>query len=403
MEIIVIILFFIIVHSITAYYLLTDHVYIGEAYSVGRVSVDGLVIVLMLLSLVIGYIIIYRKYVKSDKYLLRRKYVVEINAKRLDWFYTIDLAFNLFLFFRYGVGSAVGAGTSNLTFLTSIFSARTLFPFYYVIRREKKLHYIFNILLYASLRLLQGWSSFLLTIAIIEVYFFFKGKGITGITTKKIILSLITPIGLVVGAGWFYSLIYPLKNYIRFDQVVFQPLSLKDGITAVIDRLSFFSQAIASIQTAGLTKTIYLNDSVTLGEIKGMLRPIVPGALMDKSFSTLPLCIKQSFVSYRASGTSLNVGIYSYLYNLAYSDLLSFLVFIIIIALLIYIFKRIIFAIQIEGQHNRIIYFLFMINILHITALEPVFSYDYIPILLMAPFLFILRIYSVRHSEYYAY
>ena len=397
MEIIVVISFFIIVHSITAYYLITDHVYIGEAYSVGSVSVDGLVIVLMLALLVIGYIVIYRKYEKSDRYLLRRKYVIEISNKKLDWFYTIDLAFNMFLFFRYDVGSAVGAGTSNLAFLTSLFSARALFPFYYVIRREKKLHFILNILLYASLRLLQGWSSFLLTIAIIEVYFLFKGKGIT---LKKIALSLVAPIGLVVVAGLVYSLIYPLKNYIRFNQSMFIPLSLKDGITAVVDRLSFFSQAIASIQTAKLTKTIYLNDSVIMGEIRGMFRPIVPGALMDKTFSTLPLCIKQSFVSYRASGTSLNVGIYSYIYNLIYSDFLSFLLFLILISIMIYIFKRIIFAIHIEGEHNRIIYFLFMLNIFHVTALEPVFSYEYIPILLMAPFLYILKIYRVRRSEY---
>ena len=392
----IIIPFFIIVHSITAFCLLVDGRYIGEAYSVGFVNVDSPSILLMLGLLFLGYALIYFFCCKSNVYISQRTYIVYVNKKNFDYFFTIDLAFNFVLFFKYGVGSSVNSGTSSLTFLTSIFSVRALFPFYYIIQRGKRMHFIVNILLFASLRLLQGWTGFLLSIVIIEVCLFFKDKFFS---IKKIVLSWLGSLGLILCGGWIYSLLYPLKFYIRFNQSELHFISLKEGVLALLNRLSFFSQAIASIQTVEITRDVYLNNSVWLGEIKAMLRPIFPGAIMDKSFSSLSLCIKQSFVSYRAQGTSLNVGLFSYLFNLMYSDFLSFLLYIFIISLLIYIFKKVIFSIYIRENRNDVLFFLFLLNILHVSALESVFSYEYIPILLMTPFIFFFKIFSVYKTK----
>lgn len=132
--------------------------------------------------------------------------------------------------------------------------------------------------------------------------------------------AIIIPFVIIYGGGLVYSLIYPIKQYIRFKQITFETLTIEEGVNKLLDRITFFSQSLASIQTVDLTARVYQTYSHTFGEVKAIFRPLIPGFMMDKDFASLSLCIKQSFVDYEAEGTSLNVGIFSYGYNLMKSD-----------------------------------------------------------------------------------
>ncbi|RFU93817.1 hypothetical protein DYP60_12945 [Sphaerochaeta halotolerans] len=385
--------FYVIVHVITAYYLLKADEYVGEAYSVGKINISGLLIVVILLMTILGYYIINNLYKKSNK--IRSKFSIRFSTNKLHSFYFMMLLLSLYLFFDASIGSAVNAGESKLSFLVGIFSVRALFPIYYVVERKKDWRFVVNVLFYCTLRLLQGWTGFLLDIAIMEVLIRLKD---TKLTNSKIIVSVIAPIALLFSAGLAYSVLYPIKNYIRFDQSSIRFLPFLDGLSAIINRVSFFSQSIASIQTASITKAIYAAQSIILGEIKSIFRPLVPSFLMDKSMYSLSLCIKQSFVNYAVSGTSLNVGILSYAHNLANADFLSFLFWIILTIFLVRIFLVIFASIYCNGN-NHVLYYLLLLNVYNVASIESVFSYGYLPLFLMLPFLMLFGIIRISFTR----
>ena len=169
-----------------------------------------------------------------------------------------------------------------------------------------------------------------------------------------------------------YSLIYPIKQYIRFKQITFETLTIEEGVNKLLDRITFFSQSLASIQTVDLTARVYQTYSHTFGEVKAIFRPLIPGFMMDKDFASLSLCIKQSFVDYEAEGTSLNVGIW-----------------IILMVILFKIFSLIIRSL--DSKHKHVLYFILVLNVYNLGSIETIYSYMYLTLLYMCPIFLVTR------------
>lgn len=379
----VIILFYCITCIVSALYMLNTGMYGGEAYSVGRVHFSFIEIIIHLLIVVFGYFYIYHFYNRTkDK---KTKYKIRCNVKRLDKLYFIFLIISWVLFVTAGVGSVVGGGKSSLSFIGAILNVRTLFPFYYILARRKGLFYPLNILLFCGLRLSQGWTVFW-DLMLMEVLIRFQNFRFNRI---RIGYAIIIPFVIIYGGGLVYSLIYPIKQYIRFKQITFETLTIEEGVNKLLDRITFFSQSLASIQTVDLTARVYQTYSHTFGEVKAIFRPLIPGFMMDKDFASLSLCIKQSFVDYEAEGTSLNVGIFSYGYNLMKSDFLSFIIWIILMVILFKIFSLIIRSL--DSKHKHVLYFILVLNVYNLGSIETIYSYMYLTLLYMCPIFLVTR------------
>ena len=333
---------------------------------------------------VFGYFYIYHFYNRTkDK---KTKYKIRCNVKRLDKLYFIFLIISWVLFVTAGVGSVVGGGKSSLSFIGAILNVRTLFPFYYILARRKGLFYPLNILLFCGLRLSQGWTGFFWDLMLMEVLIRFQNFRFNRI---RIGYAIIIPFVIIYGGGLVYSLIYPIKQYIRFKQITFETLTIEEGVNKLLDRITFFSQSLASIQTVDLTARVYQTYSHTFGEVKAIFRPLIPGFMMDKDFASLSLCIKQSFVDYEAEGTSLNVGIFSYGYNLMKSDFLSFIIWIILMVILFKIFSLIIRSL--DSKHKHVLYFILVLNVYNLGSIETIYSYMYLTLLYMCPIFLVTR------------
>ena len=313
---------------------------------------------------------------------------------RLDKLYFIFLTISWTLFVTAGVGSAVEGGKSSLGFIGAILNVRTLFPFYYVLARRKSLFYSLNILLYCGLRLSQGWTGFFWDLVLMEVLIRFQYFRFNRI--RKVYATII-PFIIIYGGGLVYSLIYPIKQYIRFKQITFETLTIEEGVNKLLDRITFFSQSLASIQTVDLTARVYQTYSHPFGEVKAIFRPLIPGFMMDKDFASLSLCIKQSFVDYEAEGTSLNVGIFSYGYNLMKSDFLSFIIWIILMVILFKIFSLIIRSL--DSKYKHALYFILVLNVYNLGSIETIYSYMYLTLLYMCPIFLVTRTVKIVKLE----
>ncbi len=312
----------------------------------------------------------------------KQTFRIYIDKKKLHILFFIFITSNLLFFIRTGVGRAVNSESSQFSFIFALLNMRTLFPFYYFIGREKKKIYIVNILLFCIYRLLQGWTFFLFEIFCYELYFFLKKRNINNIKLRYLVTF---PILGVLAAGKVYQYVAPLKNHIRFkSQIHF--LSYEEGLTAITSRLSFFPNAIAAFENINLIRSIYLsNQSIKIKEIVGMLRPLLPSSMINKNFETLPLILKKSMVTYDVGGTSVECGIVSYIYELLKTDIYSFVCWVILTALFISIFRKIIKACEEYPNQLNMLYFMMLLRVVNVSTLEQVFSNMYLPIFYLIP------------------
>lgn len=391
----IIIVLYCICHVMIAFTMLKNHMYAGEAHTIGALGVSNSFVIVLLVSIIISYVIMYSYYNKTK--MKKPNFNICFDKKRLHIIFFIFMAANLIFFLRTGVGRAVNAGTSKYSFIFALFNMRALFPFYYFIGREKKGIYAVNILLFCIYRLLQGWSAFIFDIFCYELYFFIKSKKINKIKMRY--LLFFPTVGLLT-AGKLYQYLYPLRSYIRFKTSQIYFLTYEEGLTAITSRLSFFPNSIASFENIYTIKMIYISNQPTkMKEILGMLRPLLPSAVMNKNFETLPNILKQSMVTYDVHGTSMNNGILSYIYELYNCDMYSFVFWIILTAIFIIIFRNIIMACEEYPGQLEMLYFMMLLNVVNVTTLEQVFSNMYLPVFYFAPVLLLSGTIKIKGSS----
>lgn len=393
------IMLYIISHTVLALYMMFNRKYAGEAKGINTLMVDNLSIFTLLLVTILGYIILYWFYKKTRlkkpcfKFLLLN---LELNIRKMHYFFFILVVAQLLFFIYTGVGRVYGSATSSISFIFSFLSVDSLFLFYYVLGREKRKIYLLNILLFSALELMRGWTGFILDILVIEMYFYFKNR-------KKNILDPIListiPTALILFGGKIYQYVFQFKNYIRYNSW-FLKIDYIEGLVQLTSRLSFFPLSVSVFQNFRIIKELYLAENIFLKDIQAMFRPLLPRFIMPfKEFRTLNNAFKQAIYYDITNKTSANVGFIGYTFQLFYTEFFTGVVWLFLMTMMFLIISSIIrSAEQYKGQLN-ILYFLLLINIYQIATLETVYSYGYIRLFYLIPFMFLFKIIRVRKRE----
>lgn len=288
-------------------------------------------------------------------------------------------------FFNVGVVNATGLNTvtTKFSFIFSLITIEQFFPIYYVIARNenKKLYWI-NVVLFVILRIVQGWSGFILELILFEFYFWEK-KNSNRLKNKKVmIVGVLSIFFAIFGGALLYKWVYPLKNYIRYSGTVDKKyfyLSYGDALNKLIERLTTFPMFTVVVQNLKQIGELYAAQNVSFSEFKGLFRPIVPSFILrNKSFRSINNIAVQSLSPQVSATTSSELGLVGYMLALANSDLLEFVLYIVLLMILFIFVTTLLKAFDNVDNDIRIVYFLFVLKVFKVGALEPCFSYGYI-------------------------
>lgn len=266
---------------------------------------------------------------------------------------------------------------------TAMFNALNIvsfFPIYYVMAREKKRKlYWINIILFCALRLIQGWSAFLMEFAIYELFFFWKeSRDARKQMIRRLPGWLYSVIAICLG-GTAYKIIWPIKNGIRYSAAskYFQ-VSLGEAILKLTSRLTNFPVTVAAIQETSKMKMLYMSQNHFWGELAQFFYPLVPGGLMDKSTRPFGNIVLQTFYPDITNTTGTGLGIFTYMYILIRTHFALFIVWTAAFLFLFLVTTSIIAAFNNKDNDGRLLYYMLLIKCVVSGELATVFSYGII-------------------------
>ncbi|KAA0536454.1 oligosaccharide repeat unit polymerase, partial [Citrobacter portucalensis] len=163
-----------------------------------------------------------------------------------------------------------------------------------------------NILLFITFKILQGWTSFLLIMFFLEAYARFQRNK------SKFVFLL--PLFIIFFGGWIYQYAYVIKNEIRGSTVA--PISYFQGVEQLTSRLSMNPVSLGAYQNYDSIIKLYQKENITFKESASLLRPIIPGGLIDKDYRILNNNVIASFYPDLNQYTSSDFGIVMYYYIL---------------------------------------------------------------------------------------
>ncbi|WP_238378208.1 oligosaccharide repeat unit polymerase, partial [Yersinia pestis] len=256
--------------------------------------------------------------------------------------------------------------------------------------------FFINVLLFVLLELLKGWSGFLLTIFMFEIYFYIKRNSSSRLLKIPFLFSITLPFILLLSGGFLYKHIYILKNDIRGISVVSDNLEYIDAVEMLSDRLTNFSTA-AGVYSRYDSVVDIAKLQNEYAEIKGFFRPLVPNFIMEnKSFSALNNSAMLAFFPDYRDDSSVDLGFVMYYYVLFESRvsdafLSLFLSFFLCVVLSV-IFK----ILSKNNQNINLLIFIMIFSLLYTSSNEMVFARGNIIILFYIPMLFLFGIARVK-------
>lgn len=234
--------------------------------------------------------------------------------------------------------------------------------------------FFINVLLFVLLELLKGWSGFLLTIFMFEIYFYIKRNSSSRLLKIPFLFSITLPFILLLSGGFLYKHIYILKNDIRGISVVSDNLEYIDAVEMLSDRLTNFSTA-AGVYSRYDSVVDIAKLQNEYAEIKGFFRPLVPNFIMEnKSFSALNNSAMLAFFPDYRDDSSVDLGFVMYYYVLFESRvsdafLSLFLSFFLCVVLSV-IFK----ILSKNNQNINLLIFIMIFSLLYTSSNEMVFA-----------------------------
>lgn len=362
-----------------------------------RLTVSSMEIFILLLITILIFLFGYLFYVKTRRikgiFLFPK---LSVNTKKFNSFFLIIVLANIIFLLSTGVGVVGGSATSSYSWIFSALSIEQLFPFYYLLCREDKGKLFWgNVILFSLFRILQGWTSFLLTIAIFEMFFFFKRHKLSKLTQISIIFNL--PLLFILIGGKVYQYAYVLKNQIRYDITFY--LSYIDGTIKFVERISNFPMAVTAYQNLNLIKVLYLSETLPIKEVLSIFRPLIPSFLMSyKEFRPINNVVVQSIYSTVSEATSTGIGLPMYITSLFYTDLASGLIWLFLIFFLFITIRSIMLSVERYPGQLDILYFLLILSVISNGSIEMVFSYGYIKLIYFIPFLLFFKVIKRKFS-----
>lgn len=226
-----------------------------------------------LVQVFILYSIIYYCYIKLLEVYSQKK----INKKKINipsfYLYTVILALiNIFNFSNPLLKANADYAPTNWSFIYNLLDFKLLTYIYYIYYREydikKKFLFYINLFLYSFIEIKNGWSGFIFTFFLIELYFYVRKKNIN-------ILQIIFTFGV---GNFMYKYYQPIK--FKFRGLDYnQEFTLVESLSKLMPRLNHFINF--SYFTLNYEEmTLYLNTYITRYRyFSNSLQQVIPSRL----------------------------------------------------------------------------------------------------------------------------
>jgi len=341
------------------------------------------VIALTIFNIIIFYLV-YMLYIISikRKFLFSKKVTFSFIMGRSHKIFFVILVLQIIFLLITGVGrvSITGDVKSHpLSFIFSILKPDSFILIYYVLVRVnskfKTINKLFliNISLFFMLKLLQGWSSFILIFFFLEMYCKFYKKPSNSVNFYVFLIPLI----VIFFGGWLYQYVYVIKNTIRGNLV--EDITYVDGVLSLSSRLSMNPTSLGAYQNVNKISKLAKQENITLKESKSLLRPIVPSFFFDKNYRNLNNSVVHSYTATLTSATSSDFGIMMYSITLYKTDLTDFTLYIILLIVLLLFVKFFLDSLCNGDGSLDFIFFLILFKVAYTSTLENVFGQGFIP------------------------
>lgn len=370
----------------------------GEAINV-HIGAAGIFVLLVVYLLT--YILINQFYKKTRYDMPRIKGFpkFEINREKIHSFIFICLVICTVGTVMFDIGRVKGTVVTVLSPLFSMIKVTEFFPIYYIIAREekKKLYWI-NIVLYCVMRTMQGWSGWIMTIAVLELFMRLKkNRGWLKNIFRTFKAKVLSVVGIVAG-GFIYYFAYPYKNAVRYEtSAELFKITIWESFTKLIERFCNFAVFTSVWQNIDDIISCYKKQGIFLSEFKIIFSPILPSFIMrNKDIRGIGNLVQQAMWPTLENGTSTGCGFLAYWYSLFRC---SFLDFVVCVAMFLFCFLltcSILNAFDNEGHDVRILYFMFLIGIANGSSLSNLIGYGYIASLYLILFMFLFGAIRVR-------
>lgn len=365
---------------ISFYQILVTSTNSGE-FSTFKISISMLEVFYLVFINTFLFLFIYGLFffLNKKRLLFSKNIRLDVNTKKLNYAFLLLLFLQLTFLISTGVGRLLSDATHPLSPIFAVFSPEAFFPIYYLLCRkftsdECKRIFCCNVFLFSSLKLLQGWSGFILIIVFLE--FFYRTKHIH-LNLKYFIIAIILPFLMLSIGGGLYTYVYQLKNDIRGTPV--ESLTYVEGVSHLASRLSMLPVAVAAKDREFALAQIFNTDPTIFKEIVGLGRPILPRFIMsNKEFLPLGNDVLRAYYPDITGKTSSNMGIYMYFSTLFNADGIQSILYLLIMIILLFVAKTFIDSIEQFSGQLQFVFFMLLINVVDVASLEIVFGYGFL-------------------------
>lgn len=381
------IIFYLIPLLYTGFMSLMNKKFYGEA-KYATLTIDRVEIVFLLFLNIFAFtlMILFYKKTKGNIPHFKRMPLIRFDNQKMSKIILIILIIQIP--FTLITGSGVINNTTNntgiLLTLINILNVKSIFYIYFVICREDgsltKLM-IINTSLYVAFQIIQGWTSCIFDLTIIQLFIMAKyGKF------KKYKKLFSSPISLysiffIVGS-FFYKFMSPLKTYIRDGKILnlsYYSITFFEAIQKLFERFTNFSIVLLAYQNSSKISHLIDQQNVEFSEILAFFRPLVPSFLLtNKNFRTLNNLVLNAV--YANLTASTGTGFCSLLYAkiLFQNNVLVGLVWLLSFVFLFFVTLSIYYAVDNKNHDANILYLMFLVLVVNNGSLEIVFSYGVI-------------------------
>lgn len=355
----------------------------GETYGEAiNVVLPGWEIFVLMLVYLLTYVAAYQIYRVTYYRLPGIKQIpkMQMNQKKIHTFYFICLVVSMAGTVFFQVGRLGAQVTTRFSFLFSILKFSEFFPLYYVAARNKKAKlYWVNIAFFCVLRTAQGWMGWVLTVAVLELYFRIKDGGWIARIFYKC-KSQLMAVAAILAGGVMYWLLIPLREAIRYGgKMEYYTITFWESMRRLVERLNNFPVYTSAWQNAETIAAFYHKQSILLAEFKSMFAPVVPSFLMpNKDIRVLGNLVQQAMWPTLENGTSTGFGFLMYWYTLLKCDFVDFMVCAITFIIGSIVTCAILKAFDNKDHDMRILWFIYLVSVAGGSSLSQLFGYGYL-------------------------
>jgi len=348
------------------------HGNLGGTYKAWHIELSPLLFAMFFLLNIIILLIPYFIYLITRRVNFFPGGAISYRYKKTSFVVLFILASELIFVSTTGVGRVLSNSEHFLSPAFAALSPSFFMPIYYLLFREKSFLFFTNISLWVAWQIVSGWSSVLLLVCFLELYFILKNINLNYVFNCIIVLFL--PIVLLFSGALAYKFIYPLKFEIR-GQSVNKDIGYTEGAILLAERLNNFTLSVAGLQRAERVESIYKSYNRPSKELVTVLRPLVPSSFMDKgSIATLNNDILRAYKPDISLKTSSDVGFATYSFVFLKSNVVYFLLYLMISIFLLFCVKMTLDAMSKYRGQLDFIWFICLFSFFYTCTLEQVFS-----------------------------